>query len=416
MKLHRAYGCARGVESWWPLCDHWQLWVPDHDPLPAIQAHLGAIAAGGAACMGVGVGVKQFAPVLAAIQQAAGPRIAFNGGEDLPYAAIWCSQQHQDWACRDRPLDAWDQWHGMNEFCRHAHLQSSVVFDEQMTDGTVLRYPVLLAGETRCVSAAQVTALRRYVERGGVLVACRDIGTLDEWGEPHPRPALDDLLGVTARRPGAGCATFEVLAPRLRKAAGPHVTVAGAYVVGTPAAGVNLLAHVVERSTGSWDGGESGEAPAPRSPGLWTRRVGRGWVVWLGVDFFSRYLAAPTPQMRAMLRHVLTRLSPPAATLEGPLHVTVNVRRRADGLLQVHLHNCPGSAYNYPVPPRWNFLHTPGEVVPVHDLRLHLRGMAARAARSGLSGRRYAVTGGGHRIVIPQLALHEVMLIRTVPD
>ncbi len=414
MKINRAYGCTRGVESWWPLNDGVVAWVPDHDPLPAIQAHLGAISAGGAASMGVGVSVKVFAPVLAAIQHEAGPRIRFNDGQTVEYAALWCSQQHQDFACPGQPDEAWDQWHGMNEICRHAHLQTSVVFDDHVERGELDRYPVLLVGETRCISGAQAAQLRRYVERGGVLVACREVGTLNEWGGRHRRPILDELLGIKARRAGAGSPTLEIRAGALARACGRHVSYPGAFIVATPAKDARLLADVVERTAGGWDGAEGDGAPAPRSPGLWLRRVGRGWTVWAGVELFGSYLHTPTPRMRQLLALILTKLRRPAVALEGPLCVTINTRRRADGTLLIHLHNNPGTAYAYPTPPLANYLRTPGEVLEARDLAVHLHGMTAQSARSGLSGNRTKRSNRGRTIIVPRLALHDVLLLKVV--
>ncbi len=416
MKFNRAYACTRGVESWWPLSDFGKSpWVPDHDPLPAIQAHLGAISAGGAASMGVGVAAKNFAPILAAIQHEARPRIQFKDGQTVEYAALWCSQRHQDFACPRQPDEAWEQWHGMNELCRHAHLQTSVVFDDHIEQGELNRYPVLLVGETRCISRAQAAQLRRYVESGGVLVACRDAGTLDEWGGPRRRPILDELLGIKARRAGAGNSTLEIRDEALAGACGRHVSyVEQRFAVATPTGGVRLLADVVERTTESWDGVRGDGPPAARSPGLWVRRVGRGWVIFTGVELFAAYLHTPTPQMRKLFKHILTTLRRPSVHLEGPLCVTLNARRRADGTLLIHLHNNPGTAYAYPAPPRNNLLHTPGEVLESHNLVIHLHRMVARSARSGLSGKNLKLADAGRTITLPRLALHDVVLVQTV--
>jgi hypothetical protein len=90
--------------------------------------------------------------------------------------------------------------------------------------------------------------------------------------------------------------------------------------------------------------------------------------------------------------------------------VTVNSRRQADGAIAVHLHNAPGSAYNYPNPSHGVYLHAPGEVVPVHDLRLRVTGMQVAAATLALSGAALAVEDG--TVHIPRLDLHEVVLLR----
>jgi len=415
MKMQRAYGCSYSPETWWALCDHFRLWVPDHDPLPAIQAHLGAMAAGGSCSMGMGVDVKLFSPVLRAIEDQAGPRVEFNGGREMEYAAIWCSQRYQDFGCRDNPTLAWDQWHGANEICRHSHLQTAVVFDDHIESGDIDRYPVLLVGETRCISRVQADALRRYVESGGVLVAYRDVGTLDEWGEPHDRPVLDDLLGIASRRPGEGRPTLEITDESVSKTAGSYVTYNAPFVVGTPIPEAKLLAQVVERTTHSWDGINDTQQPSPRSPGLWIRRVGKGAVVWTGVDIFRDYLLGPTPQMRKLFSHIMKELRPPRIELDGPICVTINTRIREDGIWMIHLHNCPGTAYAYPAPPRGSYTHTPGEVVPVHHLTLRPRGQIVEKAYSGITGQVYNIDDG-RTIHVPILELHDIALVTCRPE
>jgi hypothetical protein len=109
-----------------------------------------------------------------------------------------------------RPL-GWDAWYGANELCQHTHLPSTVLFDEHVTNGDIVgRYPLLIAGNTACVSAQQCKQLRAYVEAGGVLFCCRDFGTLDELGRPHAVAPFDDLLGIERRRPGLGTGTLEL--------------------------------------------------------------------------------------------------------------------------------------------------------------------------------------------------------------
>ncbi len=407
MKMYRAYDCAYGAESWWPLCDHWNAWVPDHDPLTAIQAHLGAISAGGAACMGVGVDVKIFAPILKKIQDQAGPRIQFKDGETVEYAALWCSERHQDFACKDNPHLAWNQWHGANELCRQLHLQNSIIFDDHINETDLKRFPVLLVGETKCVSVKQAGVLKNYVEAGGILLACRDAGTLDEWGDLHSQPVLDGLLGIRTRRPGQGSPTLETVSSPDK-----WVTYKGSFVVAEPVGDIKLLAKVVERTTSSWDSIEADNTPAPRSDGLWVRSVGKGAIIWAGVDLFGSYLESPSPQMRRLLHHLLTSLRAPKVTLHGPICATVNTRVRPDGTWMIHLHNCPGTAYAYPCPLGGFQTHAPGEVIPIHDLVIRLNGVSVKEAKSGLTNQSFAVADNGSTIKIPRLDLHDVVLFR----
>lgn len=415
MKMHRAYGCRRGVESWWPLCDHWHVWVPDMEPLTATQAMLSAMSAGGALCTGVGVEARLVTEPLRAMQKAGTSLLPFRDGEPIEYAAIWCSQQTQDFYFQDNPEGAFNQMHGANELCLQAHFQSSVVFDDHVADGDLARYPVLLAANSACVSGRQAGALRRYVEEGGVLFACAEAGQFDELGYPHEHPVLDDLLGIRSRQPSAGNATLEF--PHdgpIAKNGCRGLSYSARFVVAEPAPDTEVLAHVADRTTGSWDGIETGTSPFVRYSGLWRRRVGKGWIVYSCVDLFGGHLGEPMARTVAVFRALLTDLVVPMITAEAPLCVTLNARRLADERTAVILHNAPGTVYRYPAPSRSNYIHAPGEIAPLSNLTICLNGMRCRTAVSGLTGKALRVTRNGARIRIPRLETHEVVIIETV--
>jgi len=407
-KINLAYGLARGSESWWPLCDHWNMWVPDTEPLSAVQAALGCVSAGGTACTGVGVDAKTMAYALRAMEEAAAPRMPWLGGETIEYAAILASQSAMDFYAA--PQDAWDGIHGANEFCRHAHLQSSVIFDDHLERGELDCYPVVLLGNAACVSERQAEKLTAYVQAGGVLVACHEAGDRDALGYPHPTPVLDSLLGITARRPG------QHILPTLERINDGEVlercvTFQGAHTLATPAADVELLANTADHGMGSWDGHETDGTPFPRSPGLWLRRVGQGAAIYLGVDYFTNYLRCPTMHMLRLLRDLLVSLRPPRVTLRAPMCVTMNARVQPDGQWAVHLHNAPGSAYSYPAPPHNSYLHAPGEVAPVHDIAVIVHDGLILGADSGVTGEPLTVSPALGEVHVDRLDLHDVVLI-----
>lgn len=415
MKMHRAYGCQRGVDSWWPLCDHWHIWVPDMEPLTATQAMLAAMAAGGGVCAGIGTEARLVTEPLAAMQTAGASLLPFRDGEPVEYAAIWCSQQAQDFFFSANPEAAFNQMHGANELCLQAHVQSAVVFDDHVAAGDLGRYPVLLAANSACVSRQQAEALRRYVENGGVLVACAEAGQFDELGYAHARPVLDDLLGIVSRRPSVGSATLEFAADSaLRRAVGNGLSYSAKFVIAESAAGCQILAQVADRTAGSWDGVETGEPSFARYPGLWRQRVGKGSVVYACLDLFGCHLTEPMARAVRLFRQLLADLVPPAISADAPLCVTLNARRLADGRVAVILHNAPGTVYRYPAPNRNNYLHAPGEIAPLYDLTVCLNGQRCTAATDGLTGRPLKVTGKGTRIHLPRLDTHAVVVLEGV--
>jgi hypothetical protein len=96
---------------------------------------------------------------------------------------------------------------------------------------------VLILPNIASMTDAQVTAVRRFVARGGALIASGQTSLFDEWGDARADFALGDLLGVKRSgasgdpraaadrlRQSAAAQTYLRLTPELRaRVEGPHV-------------------------------------------------------------------------------------------------------------------------------------------------------------------------------------------------
>jgi hypothetical protein len=434
MKLQKAYRCRRGVDTWQALSDHGYTWSSDMETLTFTQALLATISAGGDKTpVGSDCDIRAIAAPLRELHELIAPRALFKGGETVEYAAILASQQTEDYYV---PLSRHGvSWHGANELCRHAHLQSSILFDDYIDRGDLAGYPVILLGNAACLSVHQAQQLERYVTEGGVLFACHEVGTRDEWGEVREKPVLDELLGIHSRGGLAPAVTARVVDAGLLEVCGEMITFVNGATIAEPTPDCRVLAQAVPPGITSaypqkntWSAGLStftgvsikdeatgariqGVRPLGNPSALWTRPVGKGYVIYLGAELCHAYLSGPTTRMARLFRYALTHLRTPRVTLTGPTCVSVNTRIQADGRWAVHVHNAPGGLYRYPQPSNANYLHGVGEVVPVHDLLIHLAGGQILSACSGVSGRSFSVEDGS-RVTIPKLDLHDVVLLR----
>ncbi|HEU4720738.1 MAG TPA: alpha-amylase family protein, partial [Gemmatimonadaceae bacterium] len=149
---------------------------------------------------------------------------------------VW-SQRSVDYYGRDaadelceQPLRGW-----MHALVR-ARIPHVPVHVDQL-DGATGSLAVLVLPNLGALSDAQVASIRRFVERGGALIATGQTSLFDEWGDARPDFALADLLGVSragtttaARaaserfRGNAAAQTYLRLTPELRAGVdGPHV-------------------------------------------------------------------------------------------------------------------------------------------------------------------------------------------------
>ncbi len=346
----------------------------------------------------------------AAAQETTGPLMLYRDGTPVEYADTWVSQQTQDFYGRTQAAPCWEAWHGANELYLQAHVPSSVVFDENVAAEHGLDpYPVLLAGNAACMSRAQARELQRYVETGGILLACHNIGVRDEMGQPYVKPLLDAWLGIRGRTCGEANPTLELVDPALRQQCGTWVSqYKSGHTLTVPGDDATLLASVTDHGWEPWDDREREGKPKPRHPGVWSVKRGNGTVIYVGADLFLAHLRSPTTAHVRFFKALLTAVRTPPIMLEGPLQVTLNVRAHDDGSWFVHLHNAPGTIWRY------GGYRDSSELVAVQDLELRLPGRQVRRAYSGLNGTPFRVSSAGDAITIPSLYRNEVVVLRFV--
>lgn len=117
---------------------------------------------------------------------------------------VW-SQQNTDFFGRD-DADVLVElpWRGMTQALIRARIPYLPVHADHI-DRDAARFSVLLLPNLGAMSDTQVASVRRFVERGGGLLASGESSLFNEWGDPRPDFALADLFGahvVDAARAG----------------------------------------------------------------------------------------------------------------------------------------------------------------------------------------------------------------------
>ena len=135
---------------------------------------------------------------------------------------VW-SQRNTDFYGRDNADELVDQpWRGFTQALIRARIPYlPVQVDHIEREGSNLA--VLILPNLGAMSDEQVAAVRRFVERGGALIATGETSLYNEWGDPRPDFALADFLGVTdgklrrgERRASGTQHTYLRLTPELR--------------------------------------------------------------------------------------------------------------------------------------------------------------------------------------------------------
>ncbi|MDB4884240.1 MAG: hypothetical protein JWL95_3006, partial [Gemmatimonadetes bacterium] len=148
---------------------------------------------------------------------------------------VW-SQRNADFYGRDNPEELVEQpLRGWAQALLRARIPYVPVHVDQIESGAA-GLAALILPNIASMSDAQIAAVRRFVERGGSLIATDQTSLFDEWGDARSDFALADLFGV--KRGAAGDAraaserlrqngaaqTYLRLTPELRaRVDGPHI-------------------------------------------------------------------------------------------------------------------------------------------------------------------------------------------------
>jgi hypothetical protein len=135
---------------------------------------------------------------------------------------VW-SQRNTDYYGRDSAADLVDApYFGFTEALLRARIPYVPVNADHI-DRDGAGFSVLVLPNVGALSDVQAASIRRFVERGGALIATGVSSLYNEWGETRPDFALADLFGAHATGPDSGrrsrtqsSHTYLRLAPELR--------------------------------------------------------------------------------------------------------------------------------------------------------------------------------------------------------
>jgi hypothetical protein len=113
---------------------------------------------------------------------------------------VW-SQQNADFFGRDdADLLVELPWCGMTQALIRARIPYLPVHADYV-DRDAPQFSVLVLPNLGAVTDAQAASVRRFVQRGGGLLATGDTSLFNEWGDPRPDFALGDLFGAQVADP-----------------------------------------------------------------------------------------------------------------------------------------------------------------------------------------------------------------------
>jgi hypothetical protein len=396
--------------------------APYAEPLSPTIHGLAGLANGGAAVYGMFDGPMPLRrSLMKSIFREIKKREDYCVGETLKYLALHFSQQLRDF--RPAPPGTPPQYglrttKGAYEILNRSHLLVDVLLDEQLVTERLSPYRVLFLSNSACLSARQCEAIRTFVRGGGTLVATHQTSLLDELGRPQGAFQLGDVLGLEYRGPAEKQGVHGVVyVPRddaLRRQF-EHVIGFAAEetrVAVRAGARVDVLCTRSslqgDRPLDQFDvkaGFDSGE------PAVTMHAFGAGRAFYIAGDAGAAYLHNPYPPLRRFIAGLVGRTRPPIE-VEAPRAVEVTAATRGSGEMIVHLLNnpMPWVPFSTPVQESTTYLYL-DEINPIRDVRIRFNDARVRRASLPLQGRTLPVAGSPAAVVVPEVGLHEVVLV-----
>lgn len=318
------------------------------------------------------------------------------------------------------------------------HLPFTLVNDWNLVTDDLSKFKVLVLPNAASLDDRQAEAVRKFVERGGGLVASLDTSLCDEFGTPRNQLALADVLGVdhqgAAVTPKLGEQIDENFARSLppeywvkRKGVWDFKRIAGmdsflesqrlndligrsAVTFKGPVARIKLHpASRVLATVRAKDDIKSEELPA-----IVTNAYGAGRAVYFAAGLDAAYYLTSYPYQRIVLSQSIQwaagSLPPVQVTAPMCVHAVTVRQTKAGERLIVHLFNDVNTTAGHGIPAEEVPLRE--EVLPVHDIRVTFRGYAIKRVHlePGMSALEMRKAEDKVEVLVPKLDVHAMVV------
>ncbi|NOZ21503.1 MAG: hypothetical protein GXP25_10495 [Planctomycetes bacterium] len=360
----------------------------------------------------------------------------------VPWAALYFSEDTLAWYANANGQGATDAWlkniFGIFQVCLETHLPIAIITDDDVASlKTLQKYAVVVLPNSACLSDEQISALTKYVESGGGLVATFQSGMFDPFGAERKTPGLQPLIGAHQGKTDYGVSWTARLAERNHPIVNNNgVARSGFWSQGLiePRPHGSLYVGPTERKIGMVQTGQLTEGVQSLLPmsGAWRRRkgpltpekgfgyrallvrnVGKGRGVYSPLDLGRAYYCYNHPLGRTLIAESIKWAAsrPLPLEVEAPM-ILQTVLYQNGGATIIHLVNDVSSFGRAAAPNPEGFTGFRAEVIPLRNIVLKLRGSYQKAQlRPGGEELTLEHAGGVTRIIVPEVGLHAMVVV-----
>ena len=357
-------------------------------------------------------------------------RADYIEGDTVKDVALHYSQMNRDFKPSELPKNTGKvhfhqlgqpDMYGVYEMLNRAHVVLDMALDEHLTRERLSQYRVLFLANSVCLGDAHCEAIRDFVDQGGTLIATHQTSLLDEWGQERGGFALGDVMGVEYQGVTADGEDHPVIYiphdEQLTAKLDEIICFYGQDAVVTAASNTDILCtrSTIEETRALNTFSAETEHDSGQ-PAITSNSFGKGQAIYIAGDVGGAYMNSPYPPLRRLTAELVGRSKSPLA-VDAPEQIEMTAALRPSGELMIHLVNNPTPLLPWKVKDRneYDELHTTYhalyEINPIRDVRITLNGYKVRSARLPLQNRELDLSGNPAIITVPQVDLHEVVLV-----
>jgi hypothetical protein len=358
-------------------------------------------------------------------------RVDYLEGDTVKYLALHYSQMNRDFKPSEIPKNKNEvnyhqigqpDMYGVYEMLNRSHAVMDMVLDEHLTEKRLSQYQVLFLANSVCLADEHCDAIRAFVDAGGTLIATHQTSLLDEWGQERGKFGLDDVLGVEYQGTAGASEDHPVIyIPQDDRLKGKLDQIVCFYGQESEVTARSGTEAICTRSTIDDPGALTTFSAETKhdsgQPVITSNTFGKGQAIYIAGDVGGAYMNSPYPPLRRMIAELAGRCQAPVV-VQAPEQIEMTAAVRASGELMIQLVNNPTPLLPWRMDGdrrAYDELHTTFhalyEINPIRDVRITLNGYRARSARLPLQDQKLEVAGDPGVITVPQVDLHEVVLI-----
>ena len=361
-------------------------------------------------------------------------RVDYIEGDTVKYLALHYSQMNRDFKPSEIPKNT-SQVHfhqlgqpdvyGVYEMLNRSHAVMDIALDEHLMEERLAQYRVLFLANSACLGDRQCDAIRSFVDRGGTLIATHQTSLLDEWGQERGQFGLADVMGVEyegeAGAPEDHPIIYLLHDEQLKRELGEIVCFYGRESTVKAGSGTSMLCTRSNTEDPVALGSLNADSEHDSThPVVTSNAFGEGRAIYIAGDVGRAYMNSPYPPLRRFVAALAARSQPPLE-VEAPEQIEMTAALRSSGELMIHLLNNPTPLLPWHVDERDDYdqlqttYHALYEINPIYDMRIQLNNYRAKSARLPLQNVELQVSGDPPEIIVPQVDVHEVVLVELGP-